>query len=84
MILLLSELILMDANGTCFAVGQASGRKPIRTSPLYQFRITIRSTALKVHCHAFGKLVDSSDALRIESLSTDSLNPIFADICVNL
>src|SRR5206468_7492442 len=49
-ILALWELTRTDANGICFAVCRANGQNPITLSRLCQFPITIRSTALTVHC----------------------------------
>jgi Uncharacterized protein containing double-stranded beta helix domain len=44
-----------DASGICFAVCLANGQNPIAPSQLCQFPITIRSTALTVHCGRSGK-----------------------------
>ena len=54
-ILVLWELTRMDASGICFAVCLANAHNPIAPSQLCRSPITIRSTALTVHCGRSGK-----------------------------
>ena len=66
--LTLWELTRMDASGICFAVCLANAQNPIAPSQLYQFPITIRSTALTVHCGRSGNPLRANGATFNNSL----------------
>jgi len=66
--LTLWELTRTDASGIWLAVCRANGQNPIAPSQLCQFPITIRSTALTVHCGRSGNPLSANGATFNNSL----------------